>query len=428
MRKIVQSKFDEIYYEQTLSNLLQVVIWSKKDFSTTSCVFATPYGSNDYKQVINDGELIENNAGIAHFLEHKMFEQDDSDVMSDFSRLGANVNAFTSYNETAYTFTTAKKDISEPLNLLLDFVQKLSITQESVEKEKGIIIQELAMYKQMADSRLFFETLKNLFHNHPLKIDIGGDSESVSKISKEELEQCYKINYHPSKMTLIITTPCDPIEVMKIIETNQNKKTFDEPILNERFKEEESETTVVKYASIDMDVAINKVTYSYKLKPLNCDSLQRCKSEWAIRFILELYFSSMNPNYQNWLDEEVINDYFFTEIDLGKDYGYIIFGNECEKAEKFKEFVINEMANLLKFELLNLESLNQLKKRYQGQALRTFNNTEDISTSYIRYKYNGLSIFETIEAIESLNIAFVKDMINSLDLSNDLLFEIKPLN
>ena len=86
------------------------------------------------------------------------------------------------------------------------------------------------------------------------------------------------------------------------------------------------------------------------------------------------------------------------------------------------------MANLLKFELLNLESLNQLKKRYQGQALRTFNNTEDISTSYIRYKYNGLSIFETIEAIESLNIAFVKDMINSLDLSNDLLFEIKPLN
>ena len=165
-----------------------------------------------------------------------------------------------------------------------------------------------------------------------------------------------------------------------------------------------------------------------KLKPLLTDSLNRCKSEWAIRFILELYFSSMNPKYQTWLDENIINDYFFTEIDFGKDYGFIIFGNECEDAKKFKQFVINEVNELEKFELLNLESLNQLKKRYQGQALRTFNNTDDISTSFIRYKFNGLSLFETIEAIESLDIEFVKQIFNSLDLSNHLLFEIKPLN
>ena len=160
MKKTVEPRFDETFYSETLENGLKLIIWHKPLFTSTSCIFATPYGALDHCQKLEDGTIIEDPSGIAHFLEHKMFESEHGDVMNDFSEMGANVNAYTSYTETCYTFSTSQQDISKPLNLLLDFVQELNISDESVEKEKGIIIQELAMYQQMPDSRLFFETFK----------------------------------------------------------------------------------------------------------------------------------------------------------------------------------------------------------------------------------------------------------------------------
>ena len=153
MNKVISNKYQESYIEETLPNGLKVVLWQKKGYEKSYFMMTTPLGALDIEQVDADGKAFQFEPGTAHFLEHKMFEDEDKDVMNLFSEMGANVNAFTSYTETAYHFTTSE-DPEAPLNLLLDFVQRLTISEESVEKEKGIIIQELQMYQQMSDSRL----------------------------------------------------------------------------------------------------------------------------------------------------------------------------------------------------------------------------------------------------------------------------------
>lgn len=425
MKKIVNSQFDETYYEHTLENGLQLIFWHKPQFSSTAAIFATPYGALDYRQLNQEGNLLEFPSGIAHFLEHKLFESDEGDVMGEFSRMGANVNAFTSYSETVYYFTTSHGDLKEPLELLLDFVQNLNISEQSVEKEKGIITQELKMYQQMPDSRLIFETFKALYKTHPLSKDIGGDELSVMSTTRQLLEECYQLNYHPSKMTLIVAGPQDPETLLTWVQENQAKKTFAQPKAVTRYLEEEKSEVASSHIIIPMDVASKKVSVAYKLKVNGHDAITRVKQEWALRCMLEGHFSSLNPLYQTWLDEKIINDYFGFEIDLGIDYAMLMFYNETEDSYQFSQF-IEEQLNLLQKEGIQYEHLSQLKKRYFGEAMRTFNNMEDIAVAIIRNLYNGVSFFDTLTIIEQLDQKTAQEAFNQLDFSNRSLIEVQP--
>ena len=189
-------RYQESYLESVLDNGLKVVLWQKKDYAKSFFMMATPLGSFDLIQKSNK-QTYEYPAGVAHFLEHKMFEgKDGEDVSELFSNYSAHVNAYTSFNETTYYFHTTQ-DIYKPLALLLDFVQELHITKESVEKEKSIITQELHMYLKNSDSQLLYELLKSLYQKHPLKYEILGDDESIQSITYEDLKKCYEMNYHP---------------------------------------------------------------------------------------------------------------------------------------------------------------------------------------------------------------------------------------
>lgn len=423
MKKTFDPRFDETYYTETLDNGLKLVIWHKPLFSATSCIFATPYGALDHRQITEDGTLIEDPAGIAHFLEHKMFECEHGDVMTDFSEMGANVNAFTSYTETCYTFSTCQKDIAKPLNLLLDFVQELSITDESVEKEKGIIIQELAMYQQMPDSRLFYETFKALYANHPLNEDIGGSAESVSSTTTSQLNSCFKRNYHPSVMTLVVVTGLDPQVILDIVKENQAKKKFDKPFKVKRAGIDEPLEPAIKHHVIEMDVSTPKIALAYKFSPLMKSDKDRISDEWAIRCLLESHFSPLNPDFQSWIDQDIINDYFFFEVDFGKDYAMMMFVNETEHAETFKEFIETQL-NLLKEKGISFDVLNQLKKRYAGQCMRLYNSLDDIASTTIKGLFTGVDYFTLIRMIESLNQNSIKELYKTLDFSHDAFIEI----
>lgn len=425
MKKIVNAQFDETWYTHTLDNGLNLIFWHKPDFVSTAVVFATPYGALDYRQIDKAGNHLDFPSGIAHFLEHKLFESDEGDVMEDFSRMGANVNAFTSYNETCYYFTTSHGDLKEPLNLLIDFVQDLRITDESVEKEKGIINQELKMYLQMPDSRLFFETFKALYHKHPLNRDIGGDEQSVNATTRQQLQDCYELNYHPSRMTLIVAGPQNPQTLLEWIEENQKPKSFAEAKDVGRYLEEEPEAVVSSHTVIPMDVAVRKVSVAYKFAPLTTSAKERVRREWAIRCLLESHFSSLNPDYQKWLDNEVINDYFGYEIDLGKDYAMMMFYNETEDATAFTQFV-EEQLNALKTRAMDYQQLQLLKRRYFGEAMRTFNNMEDIAVAMIRNQFNGVSFFDTLEIIDQLDQKQVQDAFESLSFNQRSVVEISP--
>lgn len=427
MKHHVEARYDERFITEKLENGLKVILWHKPLMQTTACVFATPYGALDFALKDDEGNQIIHPSGIAHFLEHKMFEKQGKDVMTEFSGMGANVNAFTSYNETMYYFSISSEEIEEPLNLLLDFVQELNITDESVEKEKGIITQELMMYMQMPDARLYYEIFKALFHHHPYKYDIGGSPESVNATTRKQLEECYRMNYHPSRMLLVCAGPKDPEEMLEIIRKNQAEKRFDEPVKLIRDLKDEPETVAKEELFIPMDVTTSKVAVAIKLKPWYKDNRERVHDEWAIRCALEAHFSSLNSDYQKWIDDGIINDYFDHEIDLEKDAAFMVFVNETEDPRGFKDFILEQLKQCLN-EPISHKLLSQLKKRYYGQAMRILNNVEDIAVAMARNLFNGVSLFDTLAMLENLDQKQVEEALSHIQLDHHALIALTPKN
>ncbi len=420
MKKIHNDFFDEDFYIEKLDNGLEVVIFNKKDFLTTACAFATSYGALNTDEVLDDKEY-HFHPGVAHFLEHKLFESEDKNIFEEFSNMGCNVNAFTSYHETVYYFSTTNKEIKEPLNLLLDFVQKLDITDENVEKEKGIICQELAMYMQNPDSRLLQETYRSLYHDYPLKYDIGGDETSVNAISKDELDLCYKINYHPNNMVLLIVSPLDVNYLMDIVKENQSKKHFDKQKDVKTLLIDEDDSVVRKEFSFEMDINKPKHVYALKLKPNFKDSDDIVYKQWCLDLYLKAYFSSINKDYQEWLNKGLINDYFGYEVDFDKDYAYILFYNESEE-DNIKELVDNE----LKKDLITEEILTSIKRRYIGNSFDTLNDVESFDTGYVRDYVNGIDYFKSIEILTHISLNDLKAVFKGFDYSNYALIHILP--
>lgn len=412
MKQVIHECFQEVSYHETLDNGLRVIVFHKPNFQTSTCIFATPYGALDVCQMVN-GNVVKHNPGIAHFLEHKLFENEENNVFNAFASMGCEVNAFTSYNETFYHFTTTSKELEKPLHLLLDFVQNLAIDEESVEKEKGIIIQELRMYDQNPDFKLIKEVFASLFLHHPLKYDIGGDEESVKQITLQELEECYKVNYHPSNMTVMVVTPNDPLEIISSIKKNQASKVFLSKKHIEPYIALEPKEVVLKQKHVVMDIQSSKVALVFKLHYKNLSLHEKAKYEWAIRMIMEMHFSTLNEEYQTWIDEKRINDFFGTEIDFGKEYALLMFFAELENVEAFQQFIIDELKKITIHDKL----LTQLKNRYFGRFYGIFDDVEVMAISYLRALMQGVSYDDMIDIVHEIDIDFLKHVLETLDLS-----------
>ena len=425
MIKKENKRYQESYVEETLDNGLHVVLWQKPDYAKSLFMMATPLGALDMKQKDENGKEYDFPAGIAHFLEHKMFEMEDGDVMDLFSNMGANVNAFTSYTETVYYFSTTA-DVIQPLHLLLDFVQDLSITKESVEKEKGIIIQELNMYKQMSDQRLLMETFSSLYKHHPLRYDIGGDAESVTSITLEQLKQCYDINYHPGKMILVGVSAQNPEVLLKEIKKNQQAKTFPAGKKVIRMMQEEPYEQARKDFEFQMDVSMPKLSIAYKMRGVE-DIYERIKKEWAIRMVLDATFSSLNPDFQKWLDEGIINDFVGSDVDLGKDYGMMMFYSETNKKEAFLA-IVKDIVQKIKQEGISESLLEQLKKRYYGQSLRSLNCFDDIAITMVRNYFDQSDFFASMDVLYDITLQDVKDACQMIDVDNFCVIDLLPEN
>lgn len=423
MEKFVHQKYQETYFKKQLKNGLTVILWHKPNHNKNLFMMATPYGAAHHVQEINEKETISHPHGIAHFLEHKMFSYKKEDVMEQFSKMGADVNAFTSYYETVY-YTSTTQDPIQPLHLLLNFVQELDIDEKSVEKEKGIIIQELQMYKQQSEQRLVMELYQALYQNHPIKIDIGGDEESVLSTTKEQLYRCYEYNYHPSKMLFVGVINCDPQQILQEIEKNQMTKKFHNPIKIQNVKIEEPLQVVNEHVVFEMEVHQPKVCVAYKQTPIK-NPIGRLKHEWCIRFLLEEYFSTLSIQYQEWMDQQIITSYNGCDVDYGDEYGYIMFFTETLKIKEFIQICNAVMQKIVNGTITN-QVFQQLKRRFYAQQLRAFNNFEDIAISVVRSHFEHRNIFASIELIEALTISDIQSAAALISSKNHTIVELNP--
>lgn len=263
--------------------------------------------------------------GIAHFLEHKMFEEPEGDIFATFATNGASANAFTSFDRTAYLFSSTDRYL-ENLTTLINFVQNPYFTDENVEKEKGIIGQEIKMYEDNADWRSYYGLIESLYAKHPIHIDIAGTVASIAEITKETLYECYNTFYHPSNMSLFVVGGVDPQEVITLVKDNQAAKTFPPQGEIQRFFPEEPVEVKEARRLILLPVSLPKCLMGFKEAAPAVTGKPLLVRELTTKLMLDILFSSSSDIYQTLYDDQLISDNFGHEYNCSDGYAFSIVG------------------------------------------------------------------------------------------------------
>lgn len=425
MKVINYPTLQETIYFEEMSNGLKVYLLPKIGFSKTYGLFSTRFGSIDTTFVpLHETQMLKAPDGIAHFLEHKMFEMEEGDASEAFAKLGASSNAFTSSSRTAYLFSTTSHE-KECIQLLLDFVQDIYLTDENVEKEKGIINQEIGMYDDDPDWRCYFGSIQNLYQKHPVKIDIAGTVETVRSIDKETLEKCYHTFYHPSNMMLFVVGNIDPKQTMALIRENQQQKEFSNEKSIQREIVEEPKDVAQKDATLHMDVTMPKIIVSLKINEILTNPQERLKRELGMNLLLDIFFAKSSSLYEQWLKEEIINDSFSAQFTQERDYCFLQIGGDTLYPEKLKARIFDFIEHMQDY-AIDLESFSRLKKKTMGILISVFNSPESIANMFSRYYFEGIMIFDLIDYLNTLTIEDLNELKHLFDIQYTTSFTILP--
>lgn len=410
MKKVEYDQLKETLYTETLPNGLTVTLLPKNGFHKTYALFTTNFGSIDNTFVpLGKDKMVTAPDGIAHFLEHKMFEKEDGDVFQLFGKLGASANAFTSFTRTSYLFSSTA-NVSENLKTLIDFVQSPYFTEETVNKEKGIISQEIQMYEDEPDWRLFFGLLSNMYPKHPLHIDIAGTVESIMEITAEDLYENYHTFYHPSNMNLFVVGRLDPEETMQQIRDNQAGKTFAEPEPIKRYFPDEAVEEIVAFSSIEMPVNRPKSIVGVKGIKEAPKGKEGLKFKTGMSILLRLLFGPTSQNYLKMYDAGLIDDSFSYEFNLDRSFHFLDVSSDTKNPESFSKQIRQLLLTAKDSNELNEEHLTLIKKRLIGQHLHSLNSLEYIANQYSQELFEGATLFDMVPIIESIQLSDLKTL------------------
>ncbi|MFB5194204.1 EF-P 5-aminopentanol modification-associated protein YfmH [Neobacillus sp. KR4-4] len=410
MEKISFDQLQEELYHEKLANGLNVYILPKKGFNKTFATFTTKYGSVDNTFVpLGKEEYVKVPDGIAHFLEHKLFEKEDGDVFQQFSRQGASANAFTSFTRTAYLFSSTS-DVEKNLETLIDFVQEPYFSEKTVEKEKGIIGQEITMYDDNADWRLYFGLIQNLYQNHPVKIDIAGTIESISHITKDWLYECYNTFYHPSNMLLFIVGPVNPESFMNQVKENQAKKEYkDMPEIQRKFENEPTEAAE-KRRVLEMNVQTSKCLLGIKALHVDQSGNEMLKNELTMNVLLDLLFGKSSENYNQLYNDGLIDETFSFDYTQEQGFGFAMIGGDTGEPDKLAETLQKMLLDAKNQNVFNEDQLERAKRKKIGAFLRAVNSPEYIANQFTRYAFNDMNLFDVVPTLEKITLNDVQSL------------------
>lgn len=409
MNKLEYPQINETLYTEVLPNGLKVYLLPKPGYHKAYGLFTTDYGSID-NEFIPLGQSAYQRVpdGIAHFLEHKMFEKEAGDVFQLFGQQGASSNAFTSFTKTSYLFSTTE-NLEQNLTTLIDFVQEPYFTAESVEKELGIIGQEIQMYDDDPDWRQFFGILNNLYPKHPLHLDIAGTVESIAEITPEDLYTCYQTFYHPSNMTLFVVGNLDPEATMTLIRDNQAQKEFLPPQPIARRFPEETLADILPESTMKMAISRPKAIVGIKgIDELPQDGKALLQYKTALGLLFQLLLGNTSQNYLTLYNEGILDDSFGFDFSLDRSFHFADFGGDTDQPEVLAEKIT---AILLNFEAdpeVNEANLALLKKKMLGKYFQSLNSLEYIANQFSQSLYGEWTLFDLPEIIASIDLAQVK--------------------
>ncbi|WP_068780774.1 EF-P 5-aminopentanol modification-associated protein YfmH [Paenibacillus sp. GM2] len=407
MEAITYDRLQETLYHETMSNGLQVYVLPKPGFQKTYATFSTKYGSIDNHFRVEGESEISVPDGIAHFLEHKMFEEPEGDIFTKFAMQGASANAFTSFDQTVYLFS-ATENIMANLETLVNFVQHPYFTDQNVEKEKGIIGQEIGMYGDNPDWRVYFGLIEAMYAVHPVRIDIAGTVESIATITKETLYTCYNAFYHPSNMLLFVVGGVDPEEVFRMIRDNQAAKDYKPQGAIERLFDQEPTAVHQARKVSKLPVSLPKCLFGFKETQLGVSGEELLRRDLTTKLAMDLLLGSSTKLYQKLYDMDLISDGFSYEYNSNPHYCFSAIGGDTKDPDQLLEVIKSEI-EAVKASGFRAEDFVRAKNKKIGGYLRMLNYPENIAHEFTRYNFRGGDLFKVLPIYETLTLEDVNE-------------------
>lgn len=421
MEKITNDRVHDSYYSFKHPSGLRIFVYPKEGSNSTYAIFGTRYGSVDTSfRRSDEKEVCTVPEGIAHFLEHKLFESEDGDAFTRFAKTGASANAYTSFDKTCYLFSSTE-NVYESLEILLDFVQSPYFTEQTVQKEQGIIGQEIRMYDDDPQWRVMFNLLKALYHHHPVKIDIAGTVESIAEITPDYLYRCYNTFYNLNNMALCVAGNIDPERVLELC--NKMLKSS-EAVEVERIFEEEPAGVVEKRVEQKLSVTLPLFQFGFK-EAAGHRSIQELAQ---MEVLLELLASDASPLYRRLLDANLINTASFgSEYFEGPGYAAVIFSGESKDPDAVAKEICSEVERLRK-EGISQEAFARARKALYGRNVAALNSAEAIANAMITLTFDERELFSYIDALATVELQDVQDLLEKQLLTkNSALSVITPI-
>lgn len=407
MREIKNERLGERYYEIDHKSGLKILVYPKENYASAYAMFGTRYGSIDTDfRLQGEKSFTSVPEGIAHFLEHKLFESEELDAFERYAKTGASANAYTSFDRTCYLFSCTD-NFKESLEILLDFVTHPYFTEATVQKEQGIIGQEIQMCRDEAGWESLFALLRAMYHMHPVRIDIAGTVESIADITADLLYTCYNTFYNLSNMVLCVAGNVNPDEVLEVADRVLQKA---QPVEIERkFHEEPRE---VKEAYVEERLAVAAPIFSLGFKEA-VETPERTLKELILsNVILEAVCGKTTPFYTELLESGLCNTSFDCEYFAGYGYAAWIFTGETPDARAVEEKLVGRIRALQKTGIAEKDFLRIRKKLY-GRTVMQFNDIDAIANGMVAAHFRGESIFDDAEILENLTVDEVNARLRS---------------
>ena len=425
MNKIENAKIKEVCYEEILSNGLRVMIIPKKGIEKKYIIWATRFGSIDNTFIDQEsGKEVNVPDGIAHFLEHKMFEQKNGvDSLYKLMALGIDANAYTTNDHTAYLFECSDH-FYEGLDELMDYVQNPYYTDQNVEKEKGIIGQEIRMYDDDPSWQLYINTMDCLYKNNPIKIDIAGTQETIAPINSQMLYTCYNNFYHPSNMVLVVVGDFEPKELLEEIKKRLIPKEKRAEI--KRIYPEEPSMINKKEKEVSMDVSQPLFMIGVKVDS-NIESKEKVKEHIAIEIILNMLLGKSSKLFDELYEKNLLLDEPSMEFEFSKEYAHILICAQSKNPKEVYNKILDEIKKL-KESGINEADFERIKKKIYGDYVIEYNNVGSIGRMFVSDSIKGINSFDYINEFDDVDEEYTKKILeNVFDESKTVISIVNPV-
>lgn len=420
----ISNLLGETIYTTTLEDGLTVYICKKEGFEKKIGLFGTKYGSltNDFID-ITTGERIKVPDGIAHFLEHKLFEKEGANALDLFSKMGVSSNAYTSFDQTVFFFETIDK-FKESIEMLVKLIKEPYFTDENVDKEQGIIGQEISMYDDDPSFTVYFNALRAMYKNHPIRIDIAGTIESISHITKELLYTCYNTFYSPQNMFFIVVGDVDVEETTHLIEANM-KKYEKEDVNREKitkFIVEEPKEINKKEIVKEMDIYMPLICIGYKLNVVN--EYENLKRQIICEIISDLYFSKVSDFYEQEYNKGVLADEMSFDYEGTDNFSHVIISASSTKMDVLKNDILNYLEEI-KNKDIDQNDFNLIKRKNIGYNEFSADNLNSSYRRIIEHSLYGEELYSDIKILNEITIEDIKEFLNILSQDKQVISIVK---